>query len=313
MKRRTRGREVNGVLPLDKPAGITSNEALQEVKHLYGASKAGHTGSLDRTATGLLPLCLGEATKFSALLLEADKRYVARCKLGRRTATGDAAGEVLEVCAVPVLERAGFEALLARFRGDIEQIPPMYSALKQQGQRLYELAYQGIEVERHPRPVTIHELKLLDLQADEFEIAVWCSKGTYIRTLAEDIGAAVGCGAHVMQLRRTAAGHFLEQEMVSMTTVRAAAAQGIEALDRLLLGTDSMLRNAPALVLQESVAYYFRQGQPVLVPKAPTQGRVRIYAESGFFLGAGEVLDDGRIAPRRLFQSAPKAGTVATG
>ena len=313
MKRRTRGREVNGVLPLDKPAGITSNEALQEVKHLYGASKAGHTGSLDRTATGLLPLCLGEATKFSALLLEADKRYVTRCKLGRRTATGDAAGEVLEVCAVPVLERAGFEALLARFRGDIEQIPPMYSALKQQGQRLYELAYQGIEVERHPRPVTIHELTLLDLQADEFEIAVWCSKGTYIRTLAEDIGAAVGCGAHVMQLRRTAAGHFLEQEMVSMTTVRAAAERGIEALDQLLLGTDSMLRNAPALVLQESVAYYFRQGQPVLVPKAPTQGRVRIYAESGFFLGAGEVLDDGRIAPRRLFQSAPKAGTVATG
>ena len=313
MKRRFRGREVNGVLPLDKPAGITSNAALQEVKQLYNARKAGHTGSLDRTATGLLPLCFGAATKFSALLLEADKRYVARCKLGLRTATGDAAGEVLEMRSVPALERAGLDALLAGFRGDIEQIPPMYSALKHQGQRLYELAYQGIEVERSPRPVTIHELKLMDLQADEFEIAVWCSKGTYIRTLAEDIGAAVGCGAHVTQLRRTAAGPFLEQEMVSMATVRAAAEQGPDALDQLLLGTDSILRDAPALVLQESVAYYFRQGQPVLVPRAPTQGKVRVYAESGHFLGAGEVLDDGRIAPRRLFQSATTAGTAATG
>ena len=311
--RRTRGREVNGVLPLDKPAGITSNEALQEVKHLYGARKAGHTGSLDRTATGLLPLCLGEATKFSALLLEADKRYVARCKLGQRTATGDAAGEILEARSVPKLDRAGLDLLLGRFRGDIQQIPPMYSALKQQGQRLYELAYQGIEVERSPRPVTIHELTLLDLEAEEFEIAVWCSKGTYIRTLAEDIGEAVGCGAHVLHLRRTAAGHFLEQEMVSMAAVRSAAEQGTEALDLLLLGTDRMLRNVPALVLQESVAFYFRQGQPVLVPRAPTHGRVRIYAESGFFLGAGEVLDDGRIAPRRLFQSAPPAGTAVTG
>jgi len=313
MKQRSRGREINGVLPLDKPAGISSNEALQEIKHLFRARKAGHTGSLDRTATGLLPLCLGEATKFSALLLEADKRYVARCRLGQRTATGDAAGEILEVRPVPALERAGLDALLARFRGDIQQVPPMYSALKQQGQRLYELAYQGIEVERSPRPVTIHELMLLDLQADEFEMAVWCSKGTYIRTLAEDIGAAIGCGAHVINLRRTAAGHFQEQEMVSLTTVRAAAEQGIEALDQLLLGTDSMLRNAPALMLHESVAFYFRQGQPVMVPRAPTEGRVRIYAESGDFLGAGEVLDDGRIAPKRLFHSVPPASTVATG
>lgn len=313
MRKRSRGREVNGVLPLDKPVGITSNEALQEVKHLYRARKAGHTGSLDRTASGLLPLCLGEATKFSALLLEADKRYLARCKLGVRTTTGDAAGDMVEARTVPPLERSAFEALLARFRGDIEQVPPMYSALKHHGRRLYELAYQGIEVERSPRNVTIHDLQLVDLQADEFEIAIWCSKGTYIRTLAEDIGTAVGCGAHVKNLRRTAAGPFQEQEMVSLMTVRVAAEQGIEALDRLLLGTDSILRDVPALVLQESVAYYLCQGQPVQVPRAPTQGRVRIYDEAGRFLGAGEVLDDGRIAPRRMFQSRPPAGAAAAG
>ncbi len=313
MKRRPRGREVNGVLVLDKPSGITSNEALQEVKHLYHARKAGHTGSLDRTATGLLPLCFGEATKFSALLLEADKRYVARCKLGQRTATGDAAGAVLEERPVPALDRARFETALAGFRGAIQQTPPMYSALKHQGQRLYELAYQGIEVERSPRPVTIHDLKLLHLQAHEFEIGVWCSKGTYIRTLAEDIGEALGCGAHVMYLRRTAAGAFREEEMVTMAAVRAAAEQGTDALDGLLVGTDSILRDVPALVLQESLAFYFRQGQPVMVPRAPTEGKVRVYADSGQFLGAGEVLDDGRIAPRRLFQSDPPARAIATG
>lgn len=313
VNRRTRGRDVNGVLVLDKPEGMTSNEVLQEVKRLYQARKAGHTGSLDRTATGLLPLCFGEATRFSALLLEADKRYRARCRLGIRTTTGDAAGEVLESRPVPTLDRAGFESVLAGFRGTIQQVPPMYSALKHQGQRLYELAYRGIEVERSPRPVTIHELVLENLGPDEFEMTVSCSKGTYIRTLAEDIGARLGCGAHVLSLRRTAAGPFREDEMTSLETVRVAAEQGSAALDRLLLATDTILRDIPAVVLQESLAYYLRQGQPVLVPRAPTRGRVRIYDDHGGFLGAGEVLDDGRIAPRRMFRQPGSGQGAATG
>ncbi|MBI1733341.1 MAG: tRNA pseudouridine(55) synthase TruB [Gammaproteobacteria bacterium] len=313
MARRSRGRDVHGVLPLDKPVGMTSNEALQVVKHLFQARKAGHTGSLDRTATGLLPLCFGEATKFSALLLEADKRYRARCKLGVRTATGDSAGAILETRPAPAMDPAAMESVLDRFRGEIEQVPPMHSALKHQGQRLYELAYQGLEVERKPRPVSIYELNLLELEADEFEIAVWCSKGTYIRTLAEDIGAAAGCGAHVISLRRTAAGPFREQEAVPLAAVRAAAEQGSAELDRLLLGTDSIMRDAPALVLQEAVAFYLRQGQPVLVPRSPTEGRVRLYNEAGQFIGAGEVLDDGRIAPRRLFRLRPADVAAATG
>jgi tRNA pseudouridine55 synthase len=286
---------------------------LQEVKRLYQARKAGHTGSLDRTATGLLPLCFGEATKFSALLLEADKRYRARCRLGVRTATGDAAGDVVETRPVPALERSSLEAVLARFRGPIKQVPPMFSALKHQGRRLYELAYQGIEVERAPRAVTIHELVLLDLAPPEFEIEVACSKGTYIRTLAEDIGAELGCGAHVVDLRRTASGPFGEQELVHMDRVRAVADLGSAALDGLLLGTDSILRHVPAVVLQESVAFYLRQGQPVLVPRAPTEGRVRIYDAAGRFLGVGEVLDDGRIAPRRMFQYGPGDAVPAAG
>lgn len=299
-RRRGRGRDVDGVLLFDKPVGMTSNEALQQVKRLFQARKAGHTGSLDRTASGMLPLCFGEATKFSSLLLESDKRYTATCRLGIRTATGDAAGEVLETRAVPPLDRKQIEDALGAFRGEIQQVPPMFSALKHQGQRLYDLAYQGIEVERQPRSVTIHLLELVDLNADRFTIRVVCSKGTYIRTLAEDIGARLGCWAHVESLRRTAVGTFREEEMRTAESLQAVAAGGIAALDALLLGADVILRDAPAVRLAESVAFYVGQGQPVVVPHAPTHGMVRLYAESGEFLGAGEVLDDGRVAPRRL-------------
>jgi tRNA pseudouridine55 synthase len=313
MTRRFRGRDIDGVLLLDKPVGMTSNEALQIVKHLYRARKAGHTGSLDRLASGMLPLCFGAATKFSSLLLGADKRYRARCRLGVRTATGDSAGEILETRPVPPLDRPGFEALLNRFRGAIQQVPPMYSALKHQGRRLYELAYQGVEVERKPRAVLVHALTLLELGGDEFEIDVCCSKGTYIRTLAEDIGAAAGCGAHVTSLRRTAAGPYREQELIPLPVVEAAATRGGADLDALLLGTDSIMRDSPALTLLESVAFYLRQGQPVLVPHAPTEGMVRLYDASGRFLGAGEVLDDGRVAPRRMCQPAAANPAVAAG
>ena len=299
-RRGGRGRDVNGVLVFDKSVGMTSNEALQHVKRLFQARKAGHTGSLDRTASGLLPLCLGEATKFSSFLLESDKRYTATCRLGIRTATGDAAGEVLQTRPVPRLDRGRMEGVLHEFRGEIMQVPPMFSALKHRGQRLYDLAYQGIEVERQPRPVTIHLLELLDLGADRFTIRVVCSKGTYIRTLAEDIGERLGCGAHVEALRRTAVGPFAESEVRSAEALQSAAAGGPAVLDALLLGTDAILREVPEVRLAESVAFYLTQGQPVVVPHAPTQGVVRLYAESGEFLGAGEVLDDGRVAPRRL-------------
>ncbi|MGH8121089.1 MAG: tRNA pseudouridine(55) synthase TruB, partial [Gammaproteobacteria bacterium] len=211
---RQRGRDVHGILLLDKPAGATSNHVLQQVKRLYLARKAGHTGSLDKLASGLLPLCLGEATKLSGYLLNADKAYEATCKLGVVTTTGDAAGAVIATHPVPAISGADVERVMERFRGEIQQTPPMYSALKHEGRRLYKLAYAGISVEREPRSVTIHELTHVRLNGDELEFRVHCSKGTYIRTLAEDIGRELGCGAHIKVLRRTAVGPFTAEQMV---------------------------------------------------------------------------------------------------
>lgn len=201
-KRKLHERDVHGILLLDKPAGITSNDALQRIKSIYKAARAGHTGSLDKPATGVLPLCLGEATKISTYLLNADKTYVTVAKLGVVTSTADAEGEIVETRSVPVLKKRELERVIEQFVGDIEQVPPMYSALKVDGQRLYKLAYQGVEIERQPRSVTIHKIDLLHFNQDSFEIQVHCSKGTYIRTLVEDIGNALGCGAHVSTLRR---------------------------------------------------------------------------------------------------------------
>jgi tRNA pseudouridine55 synthase len=215
-RRRSTGRKVNGILLLDKPLGITSNDALQRVKHLFRARKAGHTGSLDPLATGLLPICLGEATKISAFLLDADKRYRVKVKLGVTTTTADAEGEVLEEKPITGVDQARIEAALESFRGEIDQLPPMYSAIKHKGERLYNLARQGIEVEREPRRITIHSLVLLDWQAPEFSLDVHCSKGTYVRTLAEDIGNVLGCGAHVTALHRSGVGPFGDAQMVSM-------------------------------------------------------------------------------------------------
>jgi tRNA pseudouridine55 synthase len=301
--RRQGGRSIDGVLLLDKPAGITSNEALQHVKRLYCARKAGHTGSLDRMASGLLPLCFGEATKFSSFLLESDKHYQARCRLGVRTTTGDAAGESVATRPVPADACQRLARLLPEFRGEILQVPPMYSALKQKGTRLYELAYQGIEVERAPRRVTIRELDLIDCAADQFRIRLLCSKGTYVRTLAEDIGERLGCGAHVAELRRTGSGPFRDPQMVTLAELEALAPQGTDSLDQLLLGIDRILFDCPAVHLADSVAYYVARGQAVMVPRAPTHGLVRMYDEHNAFLGAGMVLDDGRIAPRRLLSA----------
>jgi tRNA pseudouridine55 synthase len=303
-RRRVRGRDVNGILLLDKPSGITSNEALQQVKRLYFAKKAGHTGSLDPLASGVLPICMGEATKVSAFLLDSDKRYQVRCQLGVRTATADAEGEVLETRPVGVYSGEQLEAVLEEFRGSIEQIPPMYSALKHQGQRLYKLARQGIEVEREPRAVEIYELTVAGQGEDWLDISVHCSKGTYVRTLAEDIGNRLGCGAHVSALRRTAVGPYGDDKLVGLETLRGLKEQDMPAMDVLLLPIESALSQWPDVDLSTDAAFYLQQGQPVLVPRAPTSGWVRLYEGNRSFLGMGEILDDGRVAPRRLMKSA---------
>jgi tRNA pseudouridine55 synthase len=297
---RGRGRNINGILLLDKPVGVGSNTALQEVKRLFEARKAGHTGNLDPLASGLLPICLGEATKLSAFLLDADKVYTGTCKLGVRTTTADAEGEVIETRPVTGFDEARVREVLESFTGEITQIPPMHSAVKHQGQPLYKLAHQGIEVERKPRTVTIYELRLVRLEGDELEIYVHCSKGTYIRTLAEDIGEALGCGAHLAALRRNAAGPFQLEGAVTLDQVRRTAADGLAALDALLLPMEEALSDWPVVQLTDNAAYYLAQGQAVLVPQAPTHGWVRLFREGQGFIGVGSILDDGRVAPKRL-------------
>lgn len=296
-------RAVNGVLLLDKPRGMSSNQALQKVRWLLNAEKAGHTGSLDPLATGVLPLCFGEATKFSQYLLDADKGYETLARLGVTTTTGDAEGEVLEERQVTV-GREALEAVLPRFRGEIEQVPPMYSALKKDGQPLYKLARAGEVVEREARSVTIARLELLAFEAPCATLAVSCSKGTYIRTLVEDIGRELGCGAHVAALRRTQAGPFgLAQAVTLEELVQVHAEGGNEALDRFLLPVDAGLEHWPLLQLSEHSAYYWLHGQPVRAPEAPKFGMLRVQDHEGRFIGIGEVTDDGRIAPRRLIRS----------
>jgi tRNA pseudouridine55 synthase len=296
-----KGRKVNGILLLDKPIGISSNGALQEVKHLFKAAKAGHTGNLDPLATGMLPLCFGEATKMSAYLLDADKVYIGTCKLGVRTSSADAEGEVIQTREVPALTEAQVLEVLEHFKGDIEQIPPMHSALKLNGQPLYKLARQGIVVERKSRPVSIFALDLLEMNGDELKLYIHCSKGTYIRTLVEDIGEMIGCGAHLSQLRRTRVGPFEEAGMITLDELQQQAEnEGVESLDRLLLPMDHALGNYPEIKLTENSLFYVLQGQAVQVPNAPTSGWVRLCNSTGEFIGVGAVLDDGRIGPKRL-------------
>ncbi|MDE0283182.1 MAG: tRNA pseudouridine(55) synthase TruB [Gammaproteobacteria bacterium] len=299
-RNKIKGRNVKGILLLDKPPGLTSNDALQKVKSLYRARKAGHTGSLDKAASGLLPLCFGEATKFSGFLLNADKHYRTIFQLGIQTSTGDAEGDIVFRGETGKLTRKRVEAVLATFLGTVVQVPPMFSALKHKGQRLYKLAHQGLEVEREPREITIHSMDLLDYRGDELELDIRCSKGTYIRTLAEDIGKELGCGAHVKALRRIGVGPYSDENMLTVPELEGIAETGMQGLDELLLGIDSVVQDMPCVNLVDSVAYYLCQGQPVTVPRAPTRGMLRIYGEDGRFLGVGEVLADGRVAPKRL-------------
>ena len=296
-------RNVSGIILLDKPLGFTSNAALQKVRWLLNAEKAGHTGSLDPLATGVLPLCFGEATKFSQYLLDSDKAYETVMQLGVTTTTADAEGEVLRERDVTV-GRADIEAVLPAFRGAIEQVPPMYSALKRDGQPLYKLARAGEVVEREARSVTIGSLELLAVEQTRATLAVQCTKGTYIRTLVEDIGEQLGCGAYVAELRRTQAGPFSLAQTVTLEALEQAHAEGgNEALDQFLLPADSGLQDWPLLQFSEHSAFYWLHGQPVRAPEAPAFGMVRVQDHNGRFIGIGEVSEDGRIAPRRLIRS----------
>ncbi len=303
MARRKKGRAISGILLLDKPLGYSSNGALQRAKWLYQAQKAGHTGALDPLASGMLPICLGEATKFSSYLLDADKCYTATCKLGITTTTGDREGEVVQQRPVAVYDSARMGQLLERFSGEIEQIPPMHSALKHNGQPLYKLARKGQEIERKSRRVMISSLEILCYQDDELEIRVHCSKGTYIRTLAEDIGEFLGCGAHLTALRREWVAGFKDHPMVSLELVEQLAEQGHEKLDELLLPMETALNDFPQVELSADASFYICRGQQVYVPNSPSSGLLRLYSHENAFLGLGEVQSDGMIAPKRLISS----------
>jgi len=291
-------RAIDGVLLLDKPLGYSSNQALQQVKRLYQAAKAGHTGSLDPLATGLLPVCLGEATKFSHFLLDADKSYRALIQLGSTTTTGDAEGEVLTRAQVNV-SPALLQETLSKFVGPIEQVPPMYSALKHQGKALYEYARDGQEVARLARLITIFDIKLnnFDQASNRAEIDVVCSKGTYIRTLAEDIGQALGCGAHLAGLRRLTTAHFSLQNAYTLEQLEAMS---LDERDEALLPAESSVQDLPSVELDDDSAYYLLQGQSVWKSGVKINGLFRIYQESGRFLGLGELDADGKVAPKRL-------------
>jgi len=309
-RRRQRGRDITGIIVLDKAKGASSNACLQEVKRLFQAEKAGHTGALDPLATGVLPLCFGEATKISQFLLDSDKRYRTRVKLGVRTDTADSEGAVISERSVAEVTRERVLEELQQFRGDIEQTPPMYSALKHKGTPLYKLARAGQEVERQARPVTIYALELLsytesgtesDAAGTTLELEIFCSKGTYVRSIADDLGEALGCGAHVTELRRLQAGAFGESQCVSIERLREVNdAGGLDAIDQFLVSADEAVAELPRVVLPSVTADYVKQGQAVLVRHLPDSGLVRLYDEDEF-IGIGIMLDDGRVAPRRLF------------
>ncbi len=295
MSKRRKGELINGVLLLDKPINISSSKASLTVKRLLNAAKSGHTGSLDVLATGLLPVCLGEATKFSQVLLDADKRYLTTAKLGERTTTCDAEGEVVVSAPIEGVNREQLEVVLTQFVGEINQVPSMFSALKHQGQPLYKLARKGVEVERKSRLITIYSIELLRFEGDEVDLAVHCSKGTYIRNLVDDIGAALGCFAHVIALRRSATGPFDLTQAVSL-----AAFEGLElaARRKLLLPVDSLIAHYPKLELVESQALQLQQGQRFVVESA-LSGLVRAY-QGERFLGLAEIDAAKLLSAKRL-------------
>jgi tRNA pseudouridine55 synthase len=294
-------KNINGILLLDKSIGVSSNGALQRVKYLFNAKKAGHTGSLDPLATGMLPICFGEATKFSQYLLESDKHYRARVTLGVKTLTGDSEGEVIATKPVVNITAELIDATIKKFLGKIQQIPPMFSALKHQGKPLYELARQGVEVERKPRTVEIYSLSWDSLEKDIFYLNVHCSKGTYVRTLVEDIGEVLGCGAHVSGLHRVSVSPYQNARMITFAALEELLKQnGPAALENLLLPLESSVQQLPSVKLSTSSCFYMRTGQAVMVPNVGFKGLVRLLSDQDVFIGIGEILDDGRVAPKRL-------------
>ncbi len=296
--RRQRGVPVNGMLLLDKPAGCSSNQALQRAKALLDAQKAGHTGSLDPIATGLLPLCFGEATKISNLFLQADKTYSVGIRLGVATETGDSEGKIISQNKVE-LTLSQLEQVLEGYRGQFDQMPPMYSALKRNGQPLYKLARQGIVVERELRPVTVYSLIMDDWESNLLSLTVACSRGFYIRSLAEDIGRDLGCGGHVESLRRIRVGDFSIDQAFTLEQLEAVLSP--RDREKLLLSTDQGCAHLPEVRVAENLVQYLKLGQSVRPGKNAPEGLVRLYADSSGFLGLGEVTEDNKLNPKRLF------------
>lgn len=294
-------RQLNGILLLDKPLDMTSNRALQTMKYLFNAKKAGHTGSLDPLATGMLPICFGEATKFSQYLLASDKSYQVVAKLGERTTTGDREGEVVETKSTTDITLEKIQQIATQFMGDIQQIPPMFSAIKHQGQPLYHLARKGIEIEREPRTVTIFSLQIIDYVDDQLSMNVHCSKGTYIRALVEDMGAALGCGAHVSALRRPTVSPYGNAKMYTLVELEKILQEsGMDELDACLIPIETSVQTLPSATLSESIAFYIRNGQPVRMQFPVGSTMLRLFSEDARFLGVGEVMPDGRVRPHRM-------------
>ncbi len=303
-RRRKNGRDINGMILLDKSSDKTSNFELQQIRRLFNANKAGHTGSLDPIATGMLPICLGESTKFSQFLLDADKGYRVIGKLGEKTETSDREGAVIQEANVNISVDQ-LNATLHDFRGEIQQIPSMYSALKHQGQPLYKYARKGIEIERASRTVNIYSLTLESFDSPFFTLYVECSKGTYIRNLVEDIGDQLGCGAHVFELDRTYVGHFASENMITFEQLEIIKQNsGFEGLDQLLMPVDSAIRDWPQVIVSTEMTHYLLHGQAVRVADAPHQGLIRLISPNQQFLGVGEMNEDGLIAPKRLISTA---------
>ncbi|NNE64537.1 MAG: tRNA pseudouridine(55) synthase TruB [Gammaproteobacteria bacterium] len=302
--RRPKGfRDVDGILLLDKPCGISSNKALQKVRYLFKANKAGHTGSLDPLATGMLPICFGEATKFSTYLLDASKSYRAVCQLGQTSTTGDAEGEITLQQAVNVT-RQEVEEILKRFVGLIDQKPPMHSAIKVNGQRLYKLARKGETIERQSRSIEIYSLELINLNENMLTIDVHCSKGTYIRTLAEDIGEQLGCGAFLAKLKRTGVHPFWDQPCVAMTELQSLADSSPHSLDALLLPVEAALSGLPRVIIEGAEARAIQQGQVIQADSSQPPGLIILINHEDQFIGIGEASNDGRISPKRLMNTA---------
>jgi len=307
MARRGKGRSINGIVLLDKPTDISSNHALQRVKRIFFANKAGHTGALDPLATGMLPICLGEATKFSQFLLDSDKRYTVTATLGIRTTTSDSQGDVVEQRDVSVTQEQ-LDAAVDTFRGDIMQVPSMFSALKHQGQPLYKYAREGITIEREARPISVYEINQLRFEGNEVDLDIHVSKGTYIRTIVDDLGELLGCGAHVSMLRRTQVADYPYERMVTIEQLEALIEQSkgedispYELLDPLLLDMDTAVKKYPEVNISDEMGEYVLHGQPVQVFGAPDNTIVRItVGEAHTFIGVGQMNDDGLIAPKRL-------------